>query len=126
MALMAYGVMRGFRGDPIGGLWLVFIGLFLHSAARSSEDLVAVRTQLERFHADEVMEPPARDDVAVTSPEPAVDPKDTAWTAFLRLARSKRRRVRVMDHGKVVGVIDHAGLHAAVTRAQEAERARAA
>jgi Zn-dependent protease len=36
--LVFLGLLRASAGDPLGGVWLVVIGLFLRSAARFSAD----------------------------------------------------------------------------------------
>src|SRR5262249_48618202 len=45
--MMALGTVRALRGEMLGGLWFVFIGLFLHQAARASQALAVIRERLE-------------------------------------------------------------------------------
>jgi Zn-dependent protease len=126
MGLLAIGGMRGFAGDPIGGMWLMLIGLFLSSAARNSRELAIVRTRLERYSVADVMEPASGDAQAPSSSESAVRPDDSAWRAFVRLARSQTGRLAVVAGGRLVGVVDQASLRAAMARAASADEARRA
>jgi hypothetical protein len=43
--------------------------------------------------------------------EGSVRSQDSAWLAFLRLARSRRGRVAVIDDGALIGVLDRRRLH---------------
>jgi Zn-dependent protease len=57
-ALMILGVAAALAGGQlVGGLWLVFIGWFLMSAARATVGQVVVERILERVRAGEAMEP---------------------------------------------------------------------
>jgi Zn-dependent protease len=55
MFLMALGVLRTFAGEPVGGLWMSLLGLFLFQAAQSSARLVIVRDRLEPLPVAELM-----------------------------------------------------------------------
>jgi CBS domain-containing protein len=37
LALMAFGVLSAVGGDPLGGVWMIFIGWFLHGAAAATQ-----------------------------------------------------------------------------------------
>jgi Zn-dependent protease len=50
-----YGIYRAINGDWLNGLWLVFIGLFLDGAARSSYAQLTLRNLLAGHTASEVM-----------------------------------------------------------------------
>jgi Zn-dependent protease len=57
-ALMIFGVVAALLGGQlVGGLWLVFIGWFLMSAARATVGQVVVERILERVRAGDAMEP---------------------------------------------------------------------
>ena len=53
--LIFLGIWRALSGNWIGGLWLVFIGWFLLSAARESLAQVAIRNTLRGMRAADVM-----------------------------------------------------------------------
>lgn len=50
-----YGIYRAVNGDWLNGLWMVFIGLFLDGAARSSYAQLTLRSLLAGHTASEVM-----------------------------------------------------------------------
>jgi CBS domain-containing protein len=98
----------------VGGLWFLFVGLFLHQAARSSWELMRVRARLEPLRVEDVMAraplvadlivPLAEAGTALAA-EQVVRPRDTAWQAFLKLGRSRGGRVAVVDGHALVGVV---------------------
>jgi CBS domain-containing protein len=53
--LIVLGVMRGFAGDFLGGLWFVLIGVFLRQAGQASYQQLLVRRALESLAVHEVM-----------------------------------------------------------------------
>jgi Zn-dependent protease len=53
--LVAWGVLRVLQGDLIGGLWLVFIGWFLHRLAEASATQILMARKLEGFDVADVM-----------------------------------------------------------------------
>jgi Zn-dependent protease len=55
--LMALGALAAFAGQLLGGLWMVFIGWFLLSCARSTVAQVELEALLSPIRASEVMEP---------------------------------------------------------------------
>ena len=61
--LMIFGVFLIFGGNLIGGLWMIFIGWFLNSAARSAYQQLLVRQALSGVPVERVM----------TTDVPAVD-----------------------------------------------------
>jgi Zn-dependent protease len=117
VALIALGAVRGLAGDAISGLWLAMIGVFLHRAARSSGELATVRGHLERVRVADLMAP-GRGNGGPLAPDAVVAPGDSAWLAFLRLAKTRSRRLDVVDDGAVVGAIDQADIRQALARAR--------
>jgi len=121
--LVGLGALRAVVGDLVGGLWLVLIGLFLQRAARSSWELMRVRARLERLRVEEIMTrasliadviAPLADAGAALGAEHVVRPRDSAWTAFLKLGRTRGGRVAVVDGQALVGVVTQRDLQAAL------------
>lgn len=69
VGLMALGALQIFAGALVGGLWLIFIGMFLRGAARASYYGVVVEHALAQTHVRDLMvhEP------VVISPDASVD-----------------------------------------------------
>jgi Zn-dependent protease len=111
LGMIVVGIVRALTGDVMGGLWFALIGLFLHQAARSSYELVRVRSRLEALGVGDVMStaPTALEGVDRAmlsgSTDPIVSPRDSAWHAFLKLSRTGRGRLAVVDGGSLVGVV---------------------
>ena len=55
LGLMGLGVLQIFAGSLVGGLWLVFIGLFLRSVAGAGYQELLLRSALEGVDVEEVM-----------------------------------------------------------------------
>ncbi len=55
LLLVGWGVVFLFRGDLVGGMWLIFIGWFLSQAAETSYRQLLLRRILEGVHAWEAM-----------------------------------------------------------------------
>ena len=55
IAMMVLGGLEIFAGVLIGGLWLVFIGMFLRGVAEASYHELAVRQSLEATHVKDIM-----------------------------------------------------------------------
>jgi len=55
--LMALGFLQAFAGAALGGLWMVFIGWFLRSAAEASFQQFVLRGMLEGVTARDMMSP---------------------------------------------------------------------
>jgi Zn-dependent protease/predicted transcriptional regulator len=55
IALMIFGGLQIFGGNLIGGLWLIFIGMFLRGVAEASYQELAVRKSLEGTRVQDVM-----------------------------------------------------------------------
>jgi Zn-dependent protease/CBS domain-containing protein len=54
-ALMGWGALRAFGGEPFGGAWMALVGLFLHQTARESHVQFVARRSLGRVSVDEAM-----------------------------------------------------------------------
>jgi len=122
--MIALGGMRAVAGEVIGGLWFVFIGMFLYQAARASRALVDIRARLEPLRVADVMAaaepadaPPLADAVAAEA---------SAWHAFLKLGRAGAGRLAVVDGGRVVGVVSRRDLQDALLERPDADVARRA
>jgi Zn-dependent protease len=117
LLMLVVGVVRAFAGDVLGGLWLALIGLFLYRAARASQELLHVRACLEALRVGQVMRTgpaaveEARRELAPGSPAPVVAPLDSAWHAFLTMARAGQPRVPVVEGGALIGVVTQRDLH---------------
>jgi Zn-dependent protease len=111
LLMVVIGIARALAGEVMGGLWFALIGLFLHQGARSSYELVRVRSRLAALRVVDVMNaaPAALEAESQAlmsgSTDPVVSPQDSAWHAFLKLSRHEPRRVAVVDGGAVVGVV---------------------
>jgi CBS domain-containing protein len=114
LVLIGIGAFRAVSGDVVGGVWLVLIGLFLQQAARAAWQLMRVRAQLEPLRVEDVMTraPLIADVVAPLAeagtalrPEDVLGPRDSAWTAFLKLGSARGARVAVVDGDVLVGVV---------------------
>ena len=119
LLMVAAGLVRAFTGDVVAGLWLALIGLFLHQAARASYALLRIRARLAALRTEQVMNTaPAlleRLDEATVDADRVVSPRDSAWQAFLKIARNGRGRVAVVDNGTLVGVVTQRDLHDVVS-----------
>jgi Zn-dependent protease len=119
LVMIAVGIVRAVNGDVIAGLWFALIGLFLQQAARSSYALLNVRMRLAALPTAQVMNtaPALLESMGPGIPEPdeVVSPRDSAWQAFLKIARNRRGRVAVVDKGVLVGVVTQRDLHDVVT-----------
>ena len=119
LLLVAAGLVRAFTGDVVAGLWLSVIGLFLHQAARASYALLRIRARLAALRTEQVMNtaPALLEglDEAPVDADRVVSPRDSAWQAFLKIARNGRGRVAVVDNGTLVGVVTQRDLHDVVS-----------
>lgn len=68
LLLVALGFFRLIQGDWIGGIWMVFIGLFLQGAARMSYQQLLLRRQLEGEPVSRFM----KTDVRTVPPETTI------------------------------------------------------
>ena len=95
-ALMALGAIQVFLGSLIGGLWLLFIGLFLRGIAMGGYQEVLMKQSLEGVRVNEVM----IDDVIVVPPHLHLD--ELSHEYFLRHGHGG---FPVMRDGKPLGLI---------------------
>jgi Zn-dependent protease/predicted transcriptional regulator len=94
------GIWRALNGNWVGGLWLLFIGWFLLSAAQESFAQVAMRNTLAGVRAEDIM----------TRDIPTV-PRDMSIEEYVHeVLRTGRRCHIVTGSGKPVGLVT---LHAA-------------
>jgi Zn-dependent protease/CBS domain-containing protein len=95
--LVAYGLLLAFRGNVFGGLWLVFIGWFLRSAAVASYRQVLVKDTLEGASARQAM-----------TPVPQTVPADISLLELMDNYFLRRRFLSypvVEDGGRAVGIV---------------------
>jgi Zn-dependent protease len=108
LLMVALGIVRALSGDTVAGLWFALIGLFLYQASRSADALLRIRTRLGPLRTEQLMNTaPAVLETAgpLSGIDQVVSPRDSAWHAFLKIARNGRGRVAVVDKGVVVGVV---------------------
>jgi Zn-dependent protease len=94
--LMALGALQIFAGGLIGGLWLMFIGLFLRSAASSGYRNMIVESVLSGAHVRDIM---VRDPIVIGPDETVADAIENY---FLRYGFGG---FPVVADGKVMGVV---------------------
>jgi Zn-dependent protease len=124
--MIALGAMRMIAGEIVGGLWFVFIGLFLHQAARVSRELIGIRERLEPVRVAGIMSPVAPPDARdLPAPRASVTPESSAWQAYLKLGRlDGGGRVAVVEDGRVVGSVGPRELQDALSGRQRADVAQ--
>ncbi len=57
IALIIYGIFSALGGNPIGGIWMILIGMFLRGAAQMSYQQLMIRQALEGEHIHRFMNP---------------------------------------------------------------------
>jgi Zn-dependent protease len=93
--LILIGVLRAFTESPLNGLWLVFIGWFLRSAAVETYAQVAIHDQLQGLRVADVM-----------SRDFAVIPRSTSLEDYLQeMLRTGQRCHLVTGDSNCVGMI---------------------
>jgi Zn-dependent protease len=124
VALIGLGVVRTLGGEAVGGLWFVFIGLFLYQAARASRQLGDIRARLEPLPVTAIMTP---GDGGLPVGGDTLSADATAWQAFLRLGPQRAERVAIVDGNRLVGTVSRRDLqHALIDRPPADVPARAA
>lgn len=98
-AMIAWGIVQAVRGDPVGGIWLAFIGWFLLSAARESLTHINMRGSLEGLRASDVM----------ITDVPVISGGMTLEEYAQEVVRTGRRFHNVSVSGQIAGVVS---LHA--------------
>jgi Zn-dependent protease len=96
IALMIFGGLQIFAGALIGGLWLIFIGMFLRGMAEGSYVELALRKSMEGTRAKDIM----TRDVVTASPDLSLDRLISNY--FLRYGY---RGFPVTTNGEVLGLI---------------------
>jgi Zn-dependent protease/predicted transcriptional regulator len=96
IALMVLGAIQIFTGMLIGGIWLIFIGMFLRGVAEGGYQEVLMRQSLEDAQVREVM----IEDVVNVQPDLTI--RELVTDYFLRYGF---KGFPVMDSGKITGVI---------------------
>lgn len=94
--LMVFGGLQIFTGALIGGLWLIFIGMFLRGMAEGGYQEVAIRQSLSGVAVQEIM----IDDVVSVTPDLSLE--HLVHDYFLRYGY---RGFPVVQDGKVLGLI---------------------
>lgn len=94
--LVGYGLLQAFRGNVVGGLWLVFIGWFLRNAAIASYRQHLVRETLSGASARQAM-----------SPTPQTVPADISLQRLMEDYFLRRRFLSypVEEQGTAVGIV---------------------
>jgi Zn-dependent protease len=118
LLMIAVGIVRALGGATVAGLWFALIGLFLYQASRSAHALLRIRTRLGQLRTEQLMNTaPAVLESAgpVADIDRVVSPRDSAWQAFLKIARDGHGRVAVVDKGVLVGVVTERDLRDAIT-----------
>lgn len=93
--LIFIGILQIFRAN-LGGLWLIFIGWFLHSAAVRGYHQVMVDSMLKGVRADELM---SKDFEAVTADLPVQNLVDDY------ILKKKERVFLVAEQGSLKGIV---------------------
>jgi Zn-dependent protease len=126
--LIALGGVRALAGDVVGGLWLALIGVFLLQAASSAWELMRVRARLERVRVRDLMTrapliadlmAPLVEAGTALRAEQVVQPADSAWTAFLKLGRTRGAQLPVVEGHALVGVVTQHALRGVLATAED-------
>jgi Zn-dependent protease/CBS domain-containing protein len=96
IVLMVFGGLQIFAGSLIGGLWFIFIGMFLRGMAEGGYQEVAIRQSLSGVSVQEIM----IDDVVSVPPNLSLE--QLVHDYFLRYGY---RGFPVVQDGKVLGLI---------------------
>jgi len=96
LLLIALGVLNFFAGNLIGGVWMVFIGLFMRSAAEASYTQLLLRRSLEGVTAADTM-----------TPDPYTVPGSITLEEFVdeHIFRGRHHAYPVTDDAHPVGII---------------------
>jgi Zn-dependent protease/predicted transcriptional regulator len=94
--LIGLGLLNFFAGAIIGGLWLVFIGWFMRSAAEASYVQMILRRSLEQVRVRDAM-----------TPDPYTVPGSITVQEFVEehLFRGRHQGYPVVDEGRAVGIV---------------------
>lgn len=99
-ALIGLGALQTLAGAVVGGLWMVFIGWFLRTAALTSYEQHLMSGVLGHLRADRIM-----------TPDPSTVAPDLSLADFVegRLLRERHQGFPVVRDGRVLGLVtlDH-------------------
>jgi Zn-dependent protease/CBS domain-containing protein len=97
------------HGDPVGGLWLIFVGLFLNRAAAQTQRQTRLLNFLRGYHADQIMD----------TDVPTV-PAEASLRSFINELTPGRDEVAffVVRDGRVAGLLPRVRLERAVATGQ--------
>ncbi len=95
-ALMLLGVLQIFAGALVGGLWLIFIGMFLRGIAATGYHQTIIRQSLEGVQVERLM---VQDVISVS---PSLSLEQVAQDYFLRYGHGG---FPVVENGRAVGVL---------------------
>lgn len=113
VALMVLGGLQIFLGDLIGGLWFIFIGMFLRGLSQRGYEEVVIRKSLEGVQVREVM---TREVVSVP---PDLTVSQLVHDYFLHYAYGG---FPVLADGRVQGVVTIAGVRQVPREEQDARK----
>ncbi len=105
--LVAFGLLNVFEGD-LGGLWLMLIGWFLHSAARASYQQLLVKQALAGVSVGALMgnvPEYMKSRLAGASFDDALSPTDPASEAMRRLVSTRGEALPVVEDGELRGIL---------------------
>jgi predicted transcriptional regulator len=117
--MMALGGLEIFSGALIGGLWLVFIGLFLRSAAMSEYQGTIIGhllhgilslSQVRNCSPEDRAHKKVADIMRALDPPIEIPPQVSAMDAVHKMNEAKSGRLVVVDNGKLVGLITNSGV----------------
>jgi Zn-dependent protease/CBS domain-containing protein len=96
LLLMAWGLWRLWRGDTLQGIWMMFIGWFLHNAARSSLRQHELQRSLEKVRVRDAMQP---------LPRPV--PADTSLERLMadHFLPGHQTACAVEENGRIIGIV---------------------
>ncbi len=100
---MAWGIVRVFNGDLLGGIWIAAIGWFLQAAGAASLQQVRVEGSLRGVRVRDVVRP----DATAIAPDASVATLVEAY-----LLPGNRRAVPVMAEGRLVGMVSLSDIQA--------------
>jgi Zn-dependent protease len=96
IGLMAWGLLRLFEGDVLGGIWTAAIGWFLQNAASASVGQVVLEQRLRYVRVRDVM----RDDRTAVPADATVEELIERY-----LLAGNRRAMPVAGDGRIVGMV---------------------
>lgn len=95
-AMILWGTVRLLQGQLVGGVWIIILGLFLRSVARTAEQRLLVHLALERETVDRFVHP-----------EPVTVPPEMPLAEFVErfVYRFREKMFPVVDAGRLVGLV---------------------